>query len=215
VIVAAVSAESQDSIGFKLGVNITGMVEEPNTATFLYYYPTKSLASIIDSNIRGDIQSMLSEEFGGRELEKCKQEKNQIFDSVRIQITEKYKRFDITITSFGLSEGLTYEDREIQQAINDAYIAEMKIQQAEQDKIAQLQENERLLSIARNERERAEEFAQAAEARSKQVDVEIKRMQAEAILNFSKSWNGEVPNFLTVGGNGNSGTPFLFNLDTK
>lgn len=209
----AVSVESKDSIGFQIGVNTTAMVEEPNTAKFLYYYPRKSLASVIDSNVRGDIQSLLSEEFGSRDLEQCKEDKNEIFAKVREKIVKKYESFGITITSFGLAEGLTYEDREIQQAINDAYVAEMEIQRAEQQKLSQIQENERLLSIAQNERKQAEEFEKAAEARKKQVSVEVERMRAEALLNFSTKWNGEVPKFVTVGGGQQN--PFLFNMNAK
>jgi hypothetical protein len=89
----------------------------------------------------------------------------------------------------------------------------MDIKRKEQQKIAQEQENLRLLSIAVNERKQAEEFAKAAEARKKQVEVDVQRMKAEALLNFSEKWNGEVPKFVTVGGG--SQNPFLFQLDSK
>lgn len=208
---AAIEVESKDSIGLKLGVNITAMVEEPDTARFLYFYTGKSLADVIDTNVRGEIQTLLSEEFGSRELETCKNDKNMIFESVRHKIIAKFENFGVTITSFGLAEGFTYEDREIQQAINDAYVAEMRIQQKEQEALAQKFENERLLSIAENERKQAEEFAKAAEARSKMVDVEVNRMKAEAVLNFSTRWDGKLPYYMLMGGE-TSGANFLMNM---
>ena len=124
-----------------------------------------------------------------------------------------FKQYGITITSFGLAEGLTYVDDEIQESINAAYVAEMDITRKEQQKLAQEHENARLLSIAVNEREQAEEFAKAAEARKKQVEVEVDKMRAEALLNFSQKWNGQVPQFLTVGGGEQN--PFLFQLNSK
>lgn len=52
----------------------------------------------------------------------------------------------------------------------------------------------------------------AAEAREKQVGVEVLRIKAEAFLNFSRVWNGQVPKFVTIGGSQN---PFLFNMDSE
>lgn len=206
-----IAVESKDSIGFSIGVNITAYIDEADTSKFLYRYRAKSLAEVIDTNIRSDIQSVLSEEFGTRNLEQCKSEKTVVFNKAREVIIPKYKDSGITISTLGMSEGLSFDDKEIQDAINQAYTAEMNIKRQEQEKHAQLQINDRLLSIARNEREQAEEFAKAAEARKKMVDVEVQKMQAEAMLNFSQKWNGQTPQFVTIGGSGNA-NPFLFTL---
>lgn len=198
-----IEVESRDSIGFAVGINITAQILEPDTAKYLYYYPGKDLSSVMDSNIRGDIQSSLSREFGKRSLEECKIEKNVAFESVKQQIIDKYKGYGITITSFGLAGGLWYEDQEIQDAINQAYTAEMKIKQKEQDKLAQEQENMRLLSIAENQRQQAEEFAKAAEARKKQVEAEVEMIRAEAFAEAVKKWDGALPKFMTGGQDSN------------
>ena len=193
-----------------MGINITARIEEPDTSTFLYYYPNASLSKVMDSNIRGDVQSALSKEFGKRPLEACKREKNEAFDRVKEGIIEKYKQFGITISSFGLAGGLWYEDQEIQDAINAAYTAEMSVKQREQDKIAQEQENARLLSIAENQRDQAIAFAEAAEARQKQVQAEVMMIQAESFAKAVDKWDGTLPKFITSSGE-ESGS-FLFSM---
>ena len=60
--------ESKDSIGFAIGVNITAMIQEEDASKFLYYYAGAPLSTVIDNNVRGMVSSILSEEFGVREL---------------------------------------------------------------------------------------------------------------------------------------------------
>ena len=65
--------------------------------------------------------------------------------------------------------------------------------------------NEKDLSIAQNERLKAEEFAKAAEAQTKMVELKIRQMEAEAKLESAKRWDGKAP-----GGVVPSNSPFLF-----
>lgn len=208
-----IAVESKDSIGFSIGVNITAFIEEKDTAKFLYYHRDKSLSAVIDSNIRGEIQNILSEEAARRNLEQCKREKNEIFEAAKKRIIPFAQKYGITICSFGIADGYCYDDPKVQDAINAAYVYEMSIKSEEQKKTAQEQINLRLLSIAENERKQAEEFAKASEARKKQVETEIIKMQAEAMLTFAQKWNGQVPQFMTLGGGGSGGMPFLMNID--
>lgn len=211
---AAIAVESKDSIGFTIGMNITAYVDEEDTAKFLYYYRAKQLGEIIDENVRGYIQMQLSEEFGARDLELCKAEKNEIMEVVRPATIEHFKGYGITITALGMSEGLEFEDREIQDAINAAYVAEMDIKRESQKALAQEEINKRLVAEATGQREAAEEFAKAAEAQQEKIQLEIDKIKAEAYLEAVKKWDGSVPYFWTTGGDGGSATenPFLFQM---
>jgi hypothetical protein len=206
-----IDVESRDAIGFALGINITAQVLEPNTARFLYWYTGKSLADVIDSNIRADVQVILSEQFSQWDLNDAKLRKNEAFENVRTKIVAKFEEYGITITSFGLAGGLWFEEREIQDAINLAYTAEMLVQRREQEAQAQIFENTRLLSIALNQKEQALAFAEAASARQAQVNAEVAMLQAEALLEGVKKWDGKLPQFVNVGAGG-SGTNFLHQL---
>jgi regulator of protease activity HflC (stomatin/prohibitin superfamily) len=132
----AISVESKESIGFKVGVIITAMVEETNTSTFLYRYAGKSLAEIIDTNIRADVAEYLTSTFGQMSLDEARLKKAEVFaflmkgDNPQ-SVRNKYKKFGITITTLGSSEGLIYDDEKIQQAINDAWSAEREKERAD------------------------------------------------------------------------------------
>lgn len=213
--------ESRDSISFRVGCNCTASILEDNTPLFLYYFSTKDLSEIMDTNIRQYVQAMLSKEFGKLDLggnrstsennidvKTCRNSKAEIFDKTFIETKKHFKEMGITIDSLGMSEGLTFIDKEIQITINDTFKAEMNIEIARSEKNAQTIINKKNEDIARSKRLQAEEFAKAAEAQIKQVNLDIEKMKAEATLNASKKWSGNVPSKILPSGSG-----FLFGLD--
>lgn len=204
--------ESQDSIGFGLGVTITAAVLEDNTSQFLYMFPSgKPLSVIIDQEIKAYAQQVLASEFGQLDLKDCKVQKGRIFAVAGDQVKSFFQEtYGITITAFGHSGGLTYENEEIQQAINENYVAEMSIEKRENEAQAQKFENERLLSIEINNRQRAEEFNKALEAQREKITLEIERMNAEARLEMAKKWSGNLPSQILP-----SDSPLLLGLGTQ
>jgi hypothetical protein len=201
--------ESQDSIGFDVGVNVSAYIEEQDTATYLYYYRGGDLSSVMDQNVREKVHTVLSQEFAARTLQECKTQKNELTKALNQKVAEHFKKFGITITSIGLAEGLVFDQPEIQASINEAYVAEMAVEREKQKTFAQDEINKRLLSQAQGEKAQALEFAAAAEERKKLVDIEISKLKAEALLEAAKKWDGKVPHY--VGG----GENFLLNLDGK
>lgn len=200
--------ESKDSIGFSVGVNVSAYIDEKDTATYLYYYRGGDLEKVMDRNVREKVHTVLSQEFASRALEDCKTQKGEIRNALVTQVAEHFKDYGITITSIGLAEGLFFEQEEIQKAINDAYIAEMEVKREAQKTAAQLEINKRLLSQAQGEKAQAIEFAAAAAEREALVDIEIKRMKAEALLELAQKWDGQTPHFL-----GGGSEQFLLNID--
>lgn len=199
--------ESKDSIGFSVGVNVSAHIEEQDTAKYLYYYRGNDLAQIMDKNVREKVHTVLSQEFASRTLEECKVQKVEIRDALQLQVADHFKKYGITITSIGLAEGLFFEQPEIQEAINGAYVAEMEVKREAQKTAAQEEINKRLLAQAQGEKAQALEFAAAAEERKKLVDIEIQKMKAQALLEAAQKWDGKVPHYL-----GGSGENFLLNL---
>lgn len=220
--------ESRDSIGFYVGVAITAAVEETDTALYLYRFPSgKLLDDVIDENIRSFVQTELSAEFGGLPLEDklnsedeviqkgCKTAKTEVFKQAAERIRNHFKAtFGITISNLGLIGGLTYDDEEIQEGINNAYLEEMGIKQAENARLKQEKINETNLSIEVTNRKRAQEFSLALEAHSAKTELDIKRMNAEANLErakgFRERWSGNLPANMMP-----ANSQFLFNVDTN
>lgn len=209
--ISTFGVESSDSIGFQVGINVSAFVDERDAAKYLYYYRGTDLDRVMDSNVRERVHTILSREFGGRTLQECKANKNFIIDALKKDVEEYFKVYGITITSIGLAEGLTYEQKEIQDAINKTYIAEMSVEQQKQENRKQEELNKQLLLKAQGEKAQAEEFAKAAEERQKLVTLEIQKIKAEALLEGIKKWDGQMPKFIS----GNSGSEFLFQLDSK
>ena len=206
----AIYVESQDSIGFGLGVNITAAVEEPDTATYLYNFPqSRPLHQVVDSDVKSFITAIMAREFGTRDLAACKTDKSEVFKVIREETIPYWKKFGITIRTIGLSGGLTYENPQIQQVIDENYAAEMLIEKRENEARAQKHENDRLFSIEENNRLRAEEFNKALEAQTAKIQLEIERMRAEADLERAKRWDGKLPANMMP-----ENSQFLFSLDT-
>jgi len=189
----ALWVESLDSIGFGTGVNITAMILEDDAAKFLYYFGGVSLENIVDKNIRGFVNSVLSREFAAYDLEKARAKKNEIFDKASDTAKEHFAKMGITISNLGLAEGMVYEDKEIQTSINNKFTAEMRIQVETQNNLAQEKVNTRNVDIAKAEKDAALEFQKAAEARKQMVNVEVTKILAEAKLVMANKWDGKLP----------------------
>ncbi len=198
----AVHVESKDSIGFAIGVNITTSIPEDSAATFLYHYAGKSLAEVTDQNIRGFVQAQLSREFGTRDLAEGRAAKKEIMD-ITFPATQTYfKERGISVDYVGFSEGLTYDDKEIQAAINRNFTAEMDVTAAKQEALAQEERNKKIVSQAEADRIASQEFAKAQEAAIAKVRLEIEKTRAEAQKIAAEKWNGAMPaNILPEGSN--------------
>lgn len=194
---ATFGVESKDSIGFRVGVNVSAYIDEKDTATYLYYYRGGDLEEVMDKNVREKVHTTLSQEFASRTLQECKNDKGEIRDALDKHVAEHFKKFGITITSIGLAEGLFFEQPEIQKAINDAYVAEMEVEREKQKTAAQAEINKRLLALAQGEKAQALEFASAAEERKKLVDIEIQMIKAKALAEAVNKWDGKTPTMIT------------------
>lgn len=187
----AIKAESKESIEFSIGVTLTASILEEDAATFLYFYSGKSLANVIDKNCRSYVQGILTGEFAQYNLDVCRGMKKDVFDNLYIAAKKKFKEKGVTIDFIGAAGGLIYTDRAIQDAINQKFAAEM-------DRLAQT-----------DKRIAAQEFAKAAGARKKQIELDIMMMNANANLERAKRWDGKLPsNIMPAGMSGG----FLMNV---
>jgi len=208
--VNAVAVESIDSIGFHVGVNLTTFITEEDAATYLYFHTSKPLADVVDQNVRGFIQDQLATAFGQLSLEESKRQKARIFAETEKETIAHFKKYGVTISNIGNAGGLEFDDPKIQAAINDTANAEMSIQVAMKEKLAQDERNKRIVASAQAEAEAAREFAKAQEAQVAKVRLEIERMKAEAQLTAAQRWNGNAPASVLPEGSG-----FMFGLDGK
>ena len=177
----AIELESKESIGFNLGVTISASVPEDKTARFLYWYSGKQLENIIDRNVRSYVQDFLTKEFSKYNLGDARTKKSEIFtalrDSARVFFAEK----GILIENIGAAGQFMYTEKEIQDAINAKFVAEMKVKAADDEVAA------------------AQKFMKARKSIEAQqtLDADIKIKHAYA--NYLNKWNGVYPT--TMAGN--------------
>lgn len=203
--------ESLDSVGFGVGATIMARVDENDAAKFLYYFNGQQLESIIDGPVRGYALSLLSEAFGQLTLEACKSSKTTVFLDAKKALVDKFTRMGITVDFFGASEGLTYDNNDIQTAIDDQVVSEASIiaqanKKLANDKRREDQEADAALEvkIATQQALAAQKLAEAKDAMSFEVELFERRQRALALPELAKNFS----NIKILP----SGSPILFEL---
>lgn len=204
----AIQVESLDSINFGVGATITCSILEENTPVFLYYYAGKALPEIVDTNVRGFCQKGLAREFGKYDLAEGKTKKAECFEQVFQDAKAFFAERGITIDYFGGVKGLTYNNKEIQAAIDRKFVAENDIEVAKKEKLAQDERNKQMVERAKAERDAAEALATAKEALELKTQLEIAKIRAEAMRIAAEKWSGNLPANILPDGSG-----LLFQLD--
>src|SRR6266566_7452988 len=151
----AIWIESADSVGFSMGFTCTAFISEEDAARFLYWYPSGSLAEMMDREVRGRIQQVAAEVAAKYPLDGLRARKQEISDAVKKDLTNFFASRGITITTVGMFGGMTYENPEIQKAIDQAFIAQQLKVVTEAKFDAQKKENERLELEAQGNAEKA------------------------------------------------------------
>jgi len=165
----AIKVESKESIGFAVCITVTASIPEEWATLFLYSYSGRTLSDLMDSDVRGYVQKILTTEFGNRNLTSCQNERSIIFTQMSKDVSEHFALYGIKIVNIGSAGQFTYSNPNIQNAINDKYSSEMNITTAQNKVIA------------------ANKFAQAKasiEAQSHlDADIAIKLAFADALKN--------------------------------
>lgn len=221
----AIWIESKDSVGFSVGFNCTAFIEEEDTARFLYMYRSRSLADMMDSEVRARIQSVAAEAAARYDLDELRSRKQEMVDDVREDVIPFFKERGITITTVGMFGGFTYQNPKIQEAIDETFVAQQKkvVNMALFD--AQQKENERIeleaegqanmaRTVAEGEADAIRKLAEATrEAQSDPLFVQLKQLEVEH--DRIEKWNGEYPSYLFQMGGGSDSPNLLLELPAQ
>lgn len=190
----AIYAESSESIGFSVGMNCSAQIyNENDAAKFLYSYNNKPLSEIMDTEIRSRVESKFVEECGRLTLNEILAKKDVIMNAVRKDVMDYFDQKGITITVLGLKDGIEYDDKAIQQSINEKFSSEMKL-------TTQENENKRIISEAQAKAEalllEAKAQAEANKKLAESLDADILQKL------WIEKWSGTLPQY-TIGKDGN------------
>jgi hypothetical protein len=219
----AIWIESGDSVGFSMGFACTAFIPEDDAAKFLYWYPSGSLANVMDQEVRGRIQQVAAEVAAKYPLDILRAKKQEIADAVKKDVTNFFATRGVTITSIGMFGGMTYENPEIQRSIDGTFIAQQLKVVAEAKFEAQKKENERIELEANAVAEKARREAlgladakkttAAAEAEAiREVNRALNEAQQNPVLYQLKAldvekarvekWDGKYPTYFMGTGSG-------------
>lgn len=181
----AIYAESKESIGFSVGMNCSAQIySEEDAVKFLYSYNNKTLADIMDSEIRARVESDFVEACAKYTMNDILAKKAEIMEFVRNDVTTYFAERGITITVLGMKDGIEYDDQNVQTAINAAFVAERN---------AEAQQINNATAIAKAEAEaEAIKIAAAAEAEANQL---LSASITDRLIDMKKAerWNGQLP----------------------
>jgi len=232
----AIWIESSDSVAFSVGFNCTAYIKEEDTAKFLYMYRSKSLAAMMDTEVRARIQQVSAEVAATYDLDDLRSKKIEMIEAVREDVLPFFEARGITITTIGMFGGFTYENKKIQDAIDETFIAQQikvvnlakfQAQQKENERIeleAEAQANkqrtiaqadsDKLRLIAEGEAAAIRKIADATrEAQQDPIFLQLKRMEVES--RRIEKWDGRYPTFLMeMGGEPGNGPNMLVQLPT-
>lgn len=180
----AIFAESIESVGFYVGMNCSAQINEEDATKFLYRYNNKPLEEIIDTDIRSMVEKEFNDECGQYGIEEIRKEKSNIMDKVVKNVSDHFKEYGITITVLGMKEGISYENAEIQKAIDEKFSSEQMI-------ITQQNLNEVAVSKAKAEAE-AKLLAAEAEAEANRKIAASLTPELIEKIKYEK-WDGKLP----------------------
>jgi regulator of protease activity HflC (stomatin/prohibitin superfamily) len=220
----AIWVESNDSVTFSVGFSCSAYIEEENAAQFLYQYTSASLAQIMDTEVRARIQSVAAEKCGEYVLDDLRSKKSEVIEAVRADAISFFATKGISITTIGMFGGFTYQNPQIQVAIDQVFeaqqledVAEAKRAASEKEKL-QIEiladaEAARIAKIAEAEAGKIERIAQAAEkAQENPLFLQLRQLEVEA--ERITRWDGAYPRWYM--GDTMSGTApsLLLSVDT-
>jgi hypothetical protein len=232
----AIWIESGDSVGFSMGFTCTAFIPEEEASRFLYWYPSGSLSDVMDKEVRGRIQQAAAEVATKYPLDSLRSRKQEIADAVKTDVTNFFATRGVVITTVGMFGGMTYENPQIQKAIDETFVAQQLKVVSEAKFQAQQKENDRLVLEANGIAEKARREAQgqadarkaaasgeaeairlintaATEAQQNPLLLQLRALEVEKTR--IEKWDGRYPQML-LGANAGGATPnFLFQVPSQ
>ena len=180
----AIFGGSSDNIGIYVGMNCTAMIEEADAVKFLYRYNNTPLETIIDTDIKKLVEDRFNIETSKYTSTELGVNKGKIMEAVKEYVIPYFKEYGITITVLGIKEDISYENPEIQKAIDAKFASEQELV---------IQQNKNEANIAKAEAE-AKAMVMLAEAQA-----EANKLLAESLTGnllekmYYEKWDGKLP----------------------
>lgn len=206
--------ESKDSVGFSIGFNVSAYIKAENASKFLYMYAGRKLTDVLDSEVHGRVMEVAQTFASDYNLDQLREKKGEMSLAIQKDVTAFFLERGITVTNIGMFGGFSYENIEIQSAIDKVFVTQQLKNTTKATLEAQNSINEKMISEAKAKanaaKEEAEGKAQAyvleAEGKAKAVALEVKAIaeaqnnplfietrRLEITKEFNSRWDGKLP----------------------
>ena len=225
----AIRVVTKDSVKLKVGLTITASIDEDDASTYLYFHGEKSLADVVDQNVRSFAVAELTKEYSQMSLSEAQTNGPSIYTKLFADAVGVFKAKGITIQYLGNAEGLEYDDPAVQAAINASYTAQQDAKTASQEQAAKKIRNETLVmtqlaaaqaeagaqevrnrvtvETAQAQADAAKALLAAKDASQFQNELKINLTLAQAKATLAEKWQGNLPSQIMP-----EGSQFLLNL---
>lgn len=184
-----IQAKTKDDIKFTVNLACTAQIDEANAARFLYRYNNKTLAEIMDDEVKTKITSAIVGECAKYNQDELSSNTEAIMEKVSENVIPYFEERGITITALGLTGDFVYSDS-VQKSIDQRF-------QAEKEAEAQEIKNQQEIANAEAEVKIAQMEAQAILEKQSVMDAEIRLKELENQKAWVEKWNGSVPQVVT------------------
>ena len=223
----ALHVESSDSVNYSCGISIVArIISEEDANKFLFNYPanrdkiikspdptykddyivkTVGLEDVMDTEVRALLQKVFSEQSALYTMEDGRSKKTEMMKAMKKEADAYFAERGITITSIGMVGGLTYENPDIQLAIDKTFKSQMDKVNAKAEFDAAVIRKTALKEAGEGE---AAKILAIKEGEAKGITLvadALERVQGNPMYmmqKFLETWNGVSPNVLVIGGNG-------------
>ena len=203
----AIEIESIDSIGLALPANITCVIRRGQGAKARYNVAGQSLEEIVDGQVHGYFQAKAAEKFGIMPLAEVNSKMASVGDEILDEARVFFQERGVWIESFSWKGGVIYTNHQIQEKIDDLFIAENDSLVAQREQATTRKANEILLSKAETQRDAAITAHEARAATLLKTQLEIRKIEAETVVALAKNFDGTLPVMVPAG------SGLLFGID--
>lgn len=212
----AVWVMTSDQVEFSTGWTCTARIESRDDAIkFLHNYPNGSLQKVLDSEVRGKLQSTFGLEVTDQPMDKLRKEATPHITKTVESVVSFFKERGISITNLGITGGFIYKDDSIMKKMVEVFNAEQERSIAVAKTSAQEETNKKIVleatskadALLKEKQAEADSIKLVADAKAYEIEkaeenkeIYIKLKQIELEKAKLEKWNGAFPTYF-MGGN--------------
>ncbi len=205
----AIWVMTSDQVEFSTGWTCTARIaSRDNAVKFLHNYPSGSLQTVMDTEVRAKIQAVFGLEVTDLPMDELRKNATPHLKRVVQDVTTFFEERGITITNLGITGGFVYKDRAIQDMLVKVFNAEQETSIAVAKTQAQEQENKRVLleadgkaqAILAEKKAEADGIRAVADAKAYEImkakedmATYLRLKQIELDAKRTEKWDGKFP----------------------